>query len=71
MTYTGEVENGVVVFDGPQCPPEGTVVRVDELAAASSTCVGEALDKLAGKAQGLPADLAERHDHYRRGRRAP
>jgi hypothetical protein len=30
--------------------------------------VGEALDRLAGQASGLPADLAQRHDQYRRER---
>jgi hypothetical protein len=28
------------------------------------------LMKFAGKAQGLPSDMAERHDHYRRERHA-
>lgn len=71
MTYTGRVQHGVVVFEGPQRPSEGSIVRVlDEAAAPESHPVGAALDRLAGKAKGLPADLAERHDHYRRQRRA-
>jgi hypothetical protein len=33
---------------------------------AVDTTVGDALEALAGKAEGLPADLADRHDDYRR-----
>jgi hypothetical protein len=35
MTYTGRVEKGVVVFDGPTKPNEGSVVRVEELEHSS------------------------------------
>ncbi len=66
MTYKGRVQQGVVVLDGPEHPREGAVVRVVEEPADMP--VGQALDQLAGKAQGLPADLAQRHDHYRRER---
>ena len=74
MTYTGRVQNGVVVFEGAHKPLEGAVVRVDEVtpsntAPANGATVGEALDRLAGQAQGLPSDLAEQHDRYRRERR--
>ncbi len=64
MTYTGKVENGVVVFDGEIKPRDGMLVRVEEVATTAE--VGDALDRLAGKAVGLPPDLADRHDHYRR-----
>jgi hypothetical protein len=33
MTYTGHVENGVVVFDGVARPEEGATVRVEDAAA--------------------------------------
>jgi hypothetical protein len=69
MTYTGHVEKGVVVFDGPVRPPEGAAVRVEEVETEQASGVGDGLDRLAGRAKGLPADLAERHDHYRRERR--
>lgn len=65
MTYTGRVKQGVIVLDGPEHPPEGTVVRVEE---QPRKAVGQALEKLAGKAKGLPSDLAQRHDQYRRER---
>ena len=41
---------------------------VEHFEAASDAI--EALEKLAGKATDLPADLAEKHDHYRRERGA-
>jgi hypothetical protein len=65
MTYRGRIEHGVVVLDNPQALPEGTEVEVHPLPVRP---VGEALEKLAGKAQALPPDLAERHDQYRRER---
>jgi hypothetical protein len=64
-TYTGEVRNGVVVFDGPTPPlPEGSKVRVVplDLGAALADLSRTLLD-VAGKASGLPPDLAENHDH--------
>jgi hypothetical protein len=30
MTYTGRVERGVVILDGPERPREGAIVRVVE-----------------------------------------
>lgn len=69
MTYRGRVEHGVVVLDPAHALPDGTEVEVLPLPSPSAR-PGEALEKLAGKAQNLPADLAERHDHYRRERGA-
>ena len=74
MTYTGRVQGGVVVFEGGERPADGTQVRVEVVAQAAAPvparAVGEELAKLAGAARGLPADLAERHDAYRRERRS-
>ena len=67
MTYRGRIEHGVVVLNPAHALPEGTEVEVLPLSPAGAK-VGEALEKLAGKAEDLPADLAERHDHYRRER---
>lgn len=65
----------MVVFDGVGRPADGAVVRVEVVAAAApgtsvgpSEGVGEELARLAGTARGLPSDLAERHDAYRRER---
>lgn len=68
MTYTGHVQGGVVVFDGPERPPEGIVVRVEETGARRIPGVGEGLDRLAGQAQGLPPDLSVNLDKYKRER---
>ena len=70
MTYVGQVKDGVVVFDGEQRPPDGVLVRVEALPTSDDLPVGEGLDRLAGTAQGLPPDLAERHDEHRRARLA-
>lgn len=68
MTYTGHMENGVVIFDGPARPPEGAVVRVEEIAAAEQAPTwGEVFNDLIGAADGLPADFADNHDHYIHG----
>jgi hypothetical protein len=42
-------------------------VRVEEV--QTDKPIGEGLTLLAGQAQGLPPDLAERHDQHRRERR--
>jgi hypothetical protein len=34
MTYIGRVEHGVIKLDGPQRPPDGTIVRVEEVAGS-------------------------------------
>ena len=54
MTYKGRVEHGVVVLEGANRPPEGTIVRVEEEPTTDAT-VGAGLAKLAGQAKGLPA----------------
>lgn len=68
--YTGEVRNGVVVFDeGTPPPPEGTRVRVEAAELQRDVeALRDLLLSVAGKAQGLPPDLAEQHDHYLHGR---
>jgi hypothetical protein len=59
----------VVVFEGKDKPADGARVRVEVVEASKVTdghTVGEELARLAGAAQGLPPDLALRHDEYRR-----
>ena len=75
MTVHGHVKNGVVVVDGPVVLPEGAVVRLEvvdsvtteEGGNGSRETLGEKLLKYAGKASGLPRDLARNHDHYIHG----
>jgi hypothetical protein len=68
-TYTGEVRNGMVVFDEGTPPlPEGMKVRVEpadmEVAVQD---LSRRLLSIAGIAKGLPSDFAEQHDHYIHG----
>ena len=74
MTYRGRVKDGVVVLDQPGQLPEGAEVVIEfpefgDLSApverdSEGLTVGERLMKHAGKAKGLPTDLARNHDHY-------
>ena len=75
MTYTGHVQNGVVVFDSPWTLPEGTAV--DVAVRAPVPAVDTALERplthferyrdFIGSVEGLPEDFAENHDHYIHG----
>lgn len=83
-TYTGQVQNGVVVFDEGTPPlPEGTKVRVeadppsiptrpihdDPMASTRAWLLAAAREAEADpEARLLPADLAEHHDHYAHGK---
>jgi len=75
MTYSGHVENGVIVLDElPTALPEGTKVRVELVASDQPSApsqerptLSEQFKGLIGKAEGLPVDMAENHDHYIHG----
>lgn len=68
MTFQGTVVNGMIVLDVPQPLPEGTRVDVTiQTALPAASSLGAALLKHAGKAQGLPEDMAAQHDHYLHG----
>ena len=74
MTVEGHIENGHVVLDGPLVLPEGTKVTVavqpihDESKSEEEfPSLFERLKSVAGKAKGLPTDLAINHDHYLHG----
>ena len=66
MTYRGTVKGGVVVLDGAQLPPDGTVVQVvvDEVPLPTWKDV---FQDVIGIAPELPEDIAENHDHYIHG----
>lgn len=72
MTYRGHVANGVVVLDEPVTLPEGLAVIVEPSPAGKqesardehTETLGQRLLRHAGKAKGLPQDMAENHDHY-------
>jgi hypothetical protein len=72
MTYRGQVKNGVVVLEGGPLPAEGTSVRVEVIEAISPASsdrqsIWNKLLELSGTVEGLPADMAEQHDHYIHG----
>ncbi|MGH8247024.1 MAG: hypothetical protein ACREUU_11415 [Gammaproteobacteria bacterium] len=72
MSYTGKVQNGVVVLPPEAHLPEGTEVRVEPLKKPGrKSRAADSLSKLllgfAGKAKGLPDDMARNHDHYLHG----
>jgi hypothetical protein len=65
MVLAGTIINGQIVFEPPQPSlPEGAKVKVEIVAEPTLAF----LLKYAGKADDLPADLAENHDHYLHGR---
>jgi hypothetical protein len=72
-TYTGEVRNGVVVFEGSApAVPSGTKVRIEliepiETELDSTPTLAERYASIIGIVEGLPADMAEEHDHYIHG----
>lgn len=65
MSFQGTVVNGTIVLEGAVQLPDGTKVevQVQEPPKAASP-LGEMLLNHAGKAEGLPEDLAAQHDHY-------
>ena len=66
MVLKGTVKNGVIVLEEGPVLPDGTSVQV-EVSSAGENTVGKRLMKFAGTANGLPADMAEQHDHYIHG----
>ena len=72
-TYTGQVQNGVVVFDEGTPPfPAGTKVQITAQVAVEGAdqdgpTLYDRLKPIIGTIQGLPEDLAEQHDHYIHG----
>jgi hypothetical protein len=81
-TYTGEIRNGVVVFDPVAPLPEGTKVRVEPVDRLETLTSGSDSDPIAGTralllawarkaeetAPPLPSDLAENRNHYAHGK---
>jgi len=68
MSYIGTVENGVVVLPAEAQLAEGTKVRVEPVMVEDGVpTLEEMLGSVAGKAVGLPPDLAANHDDYLHG----
>ena len=67
MIYRGHVKNGVVVIDQDGALPEGAEVRVETMEGQPPKTLAERFKDVIGKAEGMPADFAENHDHYIHG----
>ena len=67
MELEGVVHNGVIVPDDATALPEGTRVRITPVPLEKPRPFGERFAQFKGAVPGLPADLAEQHDHYRLG----
>lgn len=76
MELEGVVQNGVVVPDDPAAlPDEGTRVRIAAVPAPAPEpppsekpqTFGEVFARFKGACPGLPADMADQHEHYRLG----
>jgi len=75
MIYRGHVKDGVVVLDDEVTLAEGAQVLV-QLPSESSgmesvdnngETLAQKMLRYAGRAKGLPSDLARNHDHYLHG----
>jgi len=73
MTWRGRVRGGVIIPDQDAKLDEGSEVTIQPVEAESSPgpveecTLAEHLLKFAGVLDGLPADLAQNHDHYIHG----
>ena len=74
MIYRGHVENGMIRLNDAPPLPEGAEVEVRLVGdgvppeqQAEIPTLYERLQDIVGKAEGLPRDLAENHDHYLHG----
>jgi hypothetical protein len=75
MVYRGHVQNGVIQLEEAPLLPDGAAVEVRLLSEETPPdgeeeipTLYERLKDFVGKAEGLPPDLAENHDHYLHGR---
>ena len=67
MELEGVVHDGVIVPDDATALMEGMRVRITPVPLDKPRPFGERFARFKGAAPGLPADLAEQHDHYRLG----
>ena len=67
MELEGVVHNGVIVPDDATSLSEGMRVRISPASRETLKPFGERFAQFKGAIPGLPADLAEQHDHYRLG----
>lgn len=68
MVYKGHAKDGVIHADEPVELPEGAVVRFEiaaapDVPAQAKAPFAERFAEVMGKAQTLPEDASENHDH--------
>ena len=68
MEIEGVVRNGVIVPEDAKALPEGTRVRITEVAPSEPQTFGKRFASFKGAAGDLPVDLAAQHEHYRLGK---
>jgi hypothetical protein len=68
MTLEGKVVNGQIVLTPREPLPEGRRVKIEvEEPESTGNSLRDRLLQFAGSCPGLPADMAEQHDHYIHG----
>jgi hypothetical protein len=67
MELTGVVHNGVIVPDNASELSEGMRVRITPAPQEEPAPFGQRFAEFKGAIPGVPADLAEQHEHYRLG----
>ena len=67
MELEGVVHNGVIVPDDAAALAEGTRVTIAPVVGENPTPFGQRFAQFKGAVTGLPADLAQQHDHCRLG----
>ncbi len=67
MELEGVVHDGMIVLDDATAFPEGARVRISLAPPGKPEAFGARFAQFRGAVLGLPADLAEQHDHYRLG----
>ena len=63
--HYGRVEYGVVILEEPESLADGTLVTVTPVKTEST--LGQRLMQFAGTVEGLPPDMASKHDRYIHG----
>jgi len=68
MSYTGKIQNGVVVLPPWAALPEGTEVEITPvITQQQASDFTEQVVRIAEQVRDLPPDLARQHDHYVHG----
>jgi len=67
MVVEGVVHDGLIVPDDLTGLTEGMRVRISTAPEEKPAAFGERFAEFKGVIPGLPADLAEQHEHYRLG----